>query len=100
MSEKNHVSRLIRDRAMAILRDTRAKIDPSLLAAMKDHLSAVMPGGAAPAPVNTPPAREKKFVPPVMEEAHAPPEHEAVDKQKIAQIVMNYMKNRDDKQKH
>jgi len=99
MSENNHVSRIIRDRAMAILRDTRAKIDPQLLAAMKDHLSSIMPK-----PPPTPPQKpgaETKFIPPMMEDAVAPPStHEPVDKQKIAQIVLHYMKNREDKQKH
>lgn len=96
---------------MAILRDTRARIDPALLAVMKDKLSAGVvpqkpvekepqplkqglfkrdyktpepPATATPTPVDT--ADEYGMVP--------------VDKQKIAQIVLQYMKNREDKQKH
>jgi hypothetical protein len=151
------VSKIIRERALAILRDTRSKIDPKLLEAMKDHLSAAMPGVAPPKPVdeNMPlsaksaassapampkasapaaaaayrqnqPAKPKtdnkfseeltqalkKAVPVEPEPMPAPypakqidemasaPVTEPVDKQKIAQIVLQYMKNREEKSKH
>ncbi len=102
---------------MAILRDTRARIDPGLLAAMKDHLSAIMPQQAMlkpdpaapvvpPAPKAAQPLKEGVFK---REYAEAPQPvpvaddrsgTEPVDKQKIAQIVLQYMKNREDKIKH
>ncbi len=106
-------SRIIRERAMAILRDTRARIDPVLLAAMKERLSAVMPN---PPPSAEPPAapqpatfkeglfkRDYKTEEAPAKSASAPQmdsNMEPVDKQKIAQIVLEYMKNREDKQKH
>lgn len=98
--DRNPASKLLRDRAMAILRNTRAKIDPKLLSAMKDQLS---PAAApkkdtvfkreepAPAPRPDP-------VPPKTESSS--PEMIPVDRQKVAQIVLQYMKNREDKQKH
>lgn len=105
MAEKGHVSKLIRDRAMAILRETRARIDPRLLDAMKERIGETMPhmkGETAPrAERKTVFKAEEKFVPPMMEET--PTAHlnaEAVDKQKIAQIVLQYMKYREDGQKH
>lgn len=106
MAERGHVSKVIRERAMAILRETRAKIDPRLLDAMKDRIGETMPHLAGHS--HTPRAeretvfkREEKFVPPVMDEPpQAPDNSEAVDKQKIAQIVLQYMKHREDLQKH
>ncbi len=110
MSEKSHVSKVIRERAMAILRETRAKIDPRLLDALKDRIGEAMPDMAkvADAPAHTPRAErntvfkpEEKFVPPLMEEAIVPSSNtEPVDKQKIAQIVLQYMKHRENMQKH
>lgn len=158
------VSRLIRERAMTILRETRAKIDPQLLNAMKEHLTAAMPqvagvgapkadpdmplssgGGAKPAnaadatlsiPKASAPAAaaayratpskpasfsqelssvikttpEKKTIEQAetkvaypsktIEEISSEKVTEPVDKQKIAQIVLQYMKNREEKSKH
>jgi hypothetical protein len=100
-------SRIIRERAMNVLRETRAKIDPRLLAAMKETLTSIMPnaGGIAsesPKPVPSVPTAEAKAVYPAkkFEEAPEIALTEPVDKQKIAQIVLQYMKNREDKQKH
>lgn len=104
-------SRIIRERAMAILRDTRSRIDPALLAAVKERLQPA----AAPPPVQetkAPPAlkeglfkRDYKPAPPpkpesVAEEIVDENGMVAVDKQKIAKIVLQYMKNREDRQKH
>lgn len=110
MSEKSHVSKVIRERAMAILRETRAKIDPRLLDALKDRIGESMPemANAAGMTAHTPRAQrdtvfkpEEKFVPPLMDEAAAPSSNsEPVDKQKIAQIVLQYMKHRENMQKH
>ena len=105
MAEKSHVSKVIRERAMAILRETRAKFDPRLLDAMKERIGETMPhvkGGLAPrAERETVFKAEEKFIPPMMEEAPAALLNaEAVDKQKIAQIVLQYMKYREDGQKH
>lgn len=107
MSERSHVSKVIRERAMAILRETRAKIDPRLLDALKDRIGESMPD-MAKASTHVPRAErdtvfkaEEKFVPPVMEEATIPSSNtEPVDKQKIAQIVLQYMKHRENMQKH
>lgn len=97
---------------MAILRDTRAKIDPALLAALKERIGEVMPQAAAmasaPAAQTAAPkprtaVDEEKFIPPVMdavEEAVPSSTGEPVDKQKIAQIVLSYMKYRENGQKH
>lgn len=115
-------SRIIRDRAMAVLRETRARIDPRLLNAMKDHLSSLMPqqaGNAAEtasvpplSPLSSAPAAVPSSPPPLRTKAVYPaqkfddvpvdasPAMEPVDKQKIAQIVLQYMKNREDTQKH
>jgi hypothetical protein len=106
MSEKSHVSKVIRERAMAILRDTRAKIDPRLLDALKDRIGESMPDMAKAAAVpraerNTVFKSEEKFIPPVLEDiVSASSNTEPVDKQKIAQIVLQYMKHRQDIQKH
>ena len=106
MSEKSHVSKVIRERAMAILRDTRSKIDPKLLDALKDRIGEVMPDMAKTehtprAERNTVFKREEKFIPPVMEElVPASSNAEPVDKQKIAQIVLQYMKHRENGSKH
>ncbi len=97
------VSRIIRERALAILRETRAKIDPALLSAMKDRISEIMPQAANPdMPLSkkaTPVASEEKFVPPLMD-VPVPNETEPVDKQKIAQIVLQYMKYKENGSKH
>lgn len=99
MAEKGHVSKVIRERAMAILRETRAKIDPKLLDAMKERIGETMPQVAAAVPRaerETVFKPEEKFIPPVMEEILSPSSNsEAVDKQKIAQIVLQYMKYRE-----
>lgn len=110
MSEKSHVSKVIRERAMAILRETRAKIDPRLLQALKERIGETMPEMAKPAaPVTQVPGAEReplfkpeeKFVPPLMEEVTVPSSNtEPVDKQKIARIVLQYMKHRENMQKH
>lgn len=91
---------------MAILRETRAKIDPRLLDALKDRIGETMPHMTGVS--HTPRAEretvfkpEQKFVPPVMEEVlPSSGNTEPVDKQKIAQIVLQYMKYRQDQQKH
>lgn len=95
------VSRIIRERAMNILRDTRAKIDPALLHVMKEKLSPAAMGMVPPAaqlvakpePAPTP-AKGADL------KTSSAPETEPVDRQKIATIVLEYMKNRDDKNKH
>ena len=108
-------SRILRERAMAILRDTRAKIDPALLSAMKERL-APMAGGMAAVTDDAKPAttlkqglfkRDYKPVPQPEPEPAAVAEDVAdengmvpVDREKIAQIVLQYMKNREDSQKH
>ena len=101
--KNNHdkpVSRIIRERAMNILRDTRAKIDPALLHVMKEKLSpaamGMVPDPAAPKPAPVAAASPVANSAPV----NASPATEPVDKQKIAAIVLEYMKNRDDKNKH
>ena len=99
-------SRIIRERAMAILRDTRSKIDPALLAAMKEKLTPPQKDASAePALKQGVFKRDYKEV-----EAELAPIEPVeivdengmvpVDRQKIAQIVLHYMKNREDKQKH
>lgn len=153
-------SRILRERALAILRETRSKIDPALLSAMKERLSPMAAAMKPPSPqaqpipgaqaqpqsqfqpqaqslaqagphVRSPSAApEEKPAPalkqglfkrdykPVPEEsatnerakaghASVAPEDIAdengmvpVDRQKIAQIVLQYMKNREDGQKH
>lgn len=102
------VSRIIRERALAILRETRSKIDPALLDAMKDHISAIMPQANmqkspdADMPLSRKiPDPEQKFVPPVIEDVSADAlSVEAVDKQKIARIVVEYMKHRENGSQH
>lgn len=94
-------SKILRDRAMAVLRDTRAKIDPQFLAAMKEKFSSFGPSqmGAVASQKNEKTVYPKnKFADesPVMVDDKTEP----VDKQKIAQIVLNYMKNRPDQSKH
>lgn len=95
-------SRILRERALKILRETRAGIDPRLLAAMKERFSSMVPPDMRPAPevVKAPPPQ----IFPSFDEKPPAPESmsgsEPVDKQKIAQIVLHYMKNREDKQKH
>ena len=106
-------SRILRERAMAILRDTRARIDPALLAAMKERLS---PAAAQPAKESETPIpalkqglfkREYGLAPTADALLSAPVEDIVdengmvpVDRQKVAQIVLQYMKNREDRQKH
>ena len=118
MSEKGKTmgpgSRILRERAMNILRETRAKIDPALLSAMKERLSSLVPPEMLPpeshAKAATPPIkpraqRDTVFKPEIFpDEPALSPElsanMEPVDKQKIAQIVLQYMKNREDLKKH
>jgi hypothetical protein len=123
-------SRKIKAQAMKILRETRAKIDPQLLSAMKERFSAMVPGYDADMPLSskTPATQSKqppaqKTVPPKASaavgaalysqsakvakpepdvKAKALPEKEyedgdmvPVDRQKVAQIVMEYMKLRE-----
>lgn len=103
---KSPASRIIRDRAMAVLRETRAKIDPKLLEAMKDHLTGAMAAGqmkqAGPSPAKGAKDTAPQTVFPSRKFDDVPenPKTEAVDRQKIAQIVAQYMKNREDSQKH
>ena len=107
-------SRIIRERAMAILRDTRSRIDPALLAAMKERLAPQMPPEQQP-PKSEPALKQglfKRDYKPVPAPSAAPvaetPAMDVadengmvpVDRQKIAQIVLQYMKNRQDGQKH
>lgn len=110
-------SRIIRERAMAILRDTRSRIDPALLAAMKERLSP-MSALSSKAAAEPQAAKEesalkqglfKRDYKPVQPDAPAAEtvSDEAdengmvpVDKEKIAKIVLQYMKNREDQQKH
>ncbi len=105
------VSRLIRERALAILRDTRSRIDPNLLRAMKEHISAAMPQVETGKTVDQDmplsrksAASERKFIPPSMDEEDVQSPQvatsETVDKQKIAKIVVEYMKHRENGSKH
>lgn len=104
--ERGPGSRILRERAMAQFRETRAKIDPQFLAAMKERFSAFLPGGLvqdAAAPDVTPvklamaiaPAAAAKPSPAVPSSNSEP-----VDKEKIAQIVVGYMKLREENSKH
>ena len=102
-------SRILRERAMAILRDTRSRIDPALLAVMKEKLSpaAAKPSVAEPELKQGLFKRDYKQPEPQVQKTAPPPEDVPdengmvpVDKQKIAQIVLQYMKNREDQQKH
>ncbi len=93
-------SRIIRDRAMAVLRETRAKIDPRLLNAMKDHLTAIMPQHAAKSADKDIKEQSPVYPSQIFEDDPVPSQTEPVDRQKIAQIVMQYMKNREDGSKH
>lgn len=124
-------SKILRDRAMAVLRDTRAKMDPQFLTAMKNHFSDIMSSGFATAPPEkgqkqeTSNAQKPSFSEvmraqakeeTVMEKQPVPsyptqsfdnlPDvkndggTEPVDQQKIAKIVLEYMKNRQDGQRH
>ena len=104
--DKSPASRIIRDRAMAVLRETRAKIDPRLLDAMRDHLTGAMAAGgvkgeSAAKPATTATTAQTVFPSRKFEdEVPQAAKTEAVDRQKIAQIVTQYMKNREDLQKH
>lgn len=109
-------SRILRERAMAILRDTRAKIDPALLLAMKERLAPMAGGMAGPmeekdksAPTLKQGLFKRDYKPVEPEEPKAPVTSldiadengmVPVDREKIAQIVLQYMKNREDRQKH
>lgn len=97
--ERNPASKILRERAMAILRNTRAKIDPKLLSAMKDQLSpAAMPKKDTVFKREEP--QPETAAAPVPKSESSSREMEPVDRQKVAQIVLQYMKNREDKQKH
>ncbi len=89
---------------MKVLRETRAKIDPQLLAAMKERLSGLEVAQAIAKPLETPPlpssAEGKASYPVNKFDVPDAGQTEPVDKQKIAQIVLQYMKNREDGQKH
>ncbi len=118
--ERSAGSKILRQRAMAVLRDTRAKIDPQFLAAMKERFSSLMPDAhqtapppSRPAPSGFSGALEDANKKQLKEAAYpsntfevktpaqgAESKTEAVDKQKIAQIVLQYMKNREEKSKH
>lgn len=104
-------SRIIRERAMAILRDTRSRIDPALLAAMKERLSpkpADPQDGKAQQPAPLKQGLFQRDYKPVQREAPIQPAVDEVDengmvpvdREKIAKIVLQYMKNREDQQKH
>lgn len=95
-------SRILRERAMKILRETRAGIDPALLAAMKERFSGMVPPDMRPAPEPAAPPPPKPVFQSFDEPSLAPPEStsEPVDKQKVAQIILQYMKNREERQKH
>ena len=123
-------SKILRDRAMAVLRDTRAKLDPQFLSAMRDHLSMLMSSGMGKpslgkdedvknskppsfademkAQNKTETASLKSSAPssyPVqsfddLPEIKNDDKSEPVDQQKIAKIVLEYMKNRQDGQRH
>ncbi len=99
----NPASRILRERALKILRDTRAGIDPQFLAAMKERFSAFVPDEmkTADMPLSakavSQPAPQAKPAP--LKEA-LPVGAEAVDREKVAQIVLEYMKNREDKGRH
>ena len=96
---------------MKILRETRAKIDPNLLSAMKEKLSAMAPG-MLETPSTTKPADQVSIVPKnsargaaalysqtAQKTTAAKPageDAEPVDRQKVAQIVMEYMKLREE----
>lgn len=91
-------SRILRERAMKILRETRAGIDPALLSVMRERLSGMVPPHMRPAPEVKPVSKPvfQSFDEPAPAESTSEP----VDKQKVAQIVLQYMKNREEKQKH
>lgn len=105
----NPASRILRERALKILRDTRAGIDPQFLAAMKERFSAFVPDDMKtsdmPLSAKTAPSAPAKM-PPVPPPPGKPPgkkitaDSEAVDREKVAQIVLQYMKNREDKRRH
>lgn len=110
-------SRILRERAMAVLRDTRAKIDPKFLEAMRQKFSSMIPAeGHEPAGEKAPPSEfaktmtavggqngqvypSKVFAQDILPEA-VESKTEAVDKEKIAQIVLQYMKHKEGQSKH
>lgn len=99
---------------MKILRETRAKIDPHLLSAMKERFSSMVPGADPNMPLSAKPAPDVKPAAPkasakgaaalyaqTAQASVAPPSEpdnktEPVDRQKVAQIVMEYMKLREE----
>ncbi len=114
-------SKILRERAMAVLRDTRAKIDPQFLSAMKEMFSGFAPESQKDdnKPIQNPPS----FADTMKEQAgdggkNAKPApypiqsfdnietpktldaSEPVDQQKIAKIVLEYMKNKQSGQRH
>jgi hypothetical protein len=113
-------SRKIKDQAMKILRETRAKIDPHLLSAMKEKFSAMAPGMVEAAKAPAQPATKPTAQPPLPKNSArgaaamysqtaqtttetakpakptAADTAEPVDRQKVAQIVMEYMKLREE----
>jgi hypothetical protein len=130
-NERSIGSRMLRDRAMAVLRETRAKIDPHILIVLKERISGLMPSVAGKAKATEQMEQQaapiapkkdsafqaelkaqekkaakvgtdKKFIPSQKFEDVPAPDNgmEPVDRQKIAQIVLNYMKNREDGVKH
>lgn len=102
--ERGPGSRILRERAMAQFRETRAKMDPQFLAAMKERFSAFIPAGFVPETVVTEVPTAKKDVetgvPPKPAAGASTPDSEPVDKEKIAQIVVGYMKLREETSKH
>jgi hypothetical protein len=117
-------SRKIKAQAMKILRETRAKIDPQFLSAMKERFSAMVPGFDADMPLSTGTASDKaqatsdlpkgpktsakagaaiysqsSKVSEMAQEAREPEYQDGdmvpVDRQKVAKIVMEYMKLRE-----
>lgn len=103
--ERGPGSRILRERAMAQFRETRAKMDPQFLAAMKERFSAFVPGGfTSETGISDVPLMQKNAE---MEAPHPasaaitpPSDSEPVDKEKIAQIVVGYMKLRGETSKH
>jgi hypothetical protein len=120
-------SQTIRDQAMAILRETRAKIDPKLLSFMKDKLGKPQPQKSPEAPKGNvfsddqiaalsqvkPTAMPPKVGVGLGASVYASTQKKSdassaagepdasgmipVDRQKVAKIVMEYMKNRQEK---
>lgn len=116
--ERSIGSKILRDRAMAVLRDTRAKIDPQFLAAMKERFSSLASGNAQPAKTEPKTPSSESFSKTMEDTKKEMPVYptnqfkddvqlsaddnkmEPVDRQKIAQIVLQYMKNKETGSKH